>query len=57
MPVNKELAKHRMSETEWEVLSGFELLLNVCPCNRLNPTDNFLTNRTDTSSRPELHVK
>jgi hypothetical protein len=29
-PMNKDVAKHALSETEWRVLQDFELILTVC---------------------------
>ena len=29
-PMNKDVAKHALSETEWGVLQDFELILTVC---------------------------
>jgi len=28
--MNKDLAKHALSDTEWKVLQDFELILTVC---------------------------
>jgi len=29
-PMNKDLAKFRMTDTEWEALKHFEMILTVC---------------------------